>query len=89
MRLAKESDLDVLFDLNAISRHDAERSLFIASSVHAGKCWMAVETDDASRLPGYGILNHSFFRQTFIPLDVIKDSARRLDVGTAILSALV
>jgi len=85
VRLAEESDLDALFGLDAIARREPERRLFIADSVHAGQCWVA---HDASELLGYGVLNHSFFGQAFIPLAVVKDSARRRGVGAAILSAL-
>lgn len=37
---------------------------------------------------GYGILNKSFFENDFIPLIVVKASARRRGVATAIMTTL-
>lgn len=88
VRLAVSSDLDSLIELDAIARREARRREFIAQAVSAGQCWVAVEPRDASMLLGYGVLNDSFFEQAFIPLIVVRDSARRRGIGSAILLAL-
>ncbi|WP_236173523.1 GNAT family N-acetyltransferase [Pseudomonas pseudonitroreducens] len=88
VRLAVSSDLDSLIELDAIARREARRREFIAQAVSAGQCRVAVEPRDASMLLGYGVLNDSFFEQAFIPLIVVRDSARRRGIGSAILLAL-
>lgn len=88
VRLAVSSDLDSLIELDAIARREARRREFIAQTISAGRCWVAVEPRDASMLLGYGVLNDSFFEQAFIPLIVVRDSARRRGIGSAILLAL-
>ncbi|MDH0288488.1 GNAT family N-acetyltransferase [Pseudomonas sp. GD04087] len=88
VRLAVSSDLDSLIELDAIAGLEARRLEFIAQAISAGQCWVAVEPRDASMLLGYGVLNDSFFEQAFIPLIVVRDSARRRGVGSAILLAL-
>ncbi|MCP1649810.1 GNAT family N-acetyltransferase [Pseudomonas nitroreducens] len=88
VRLAVSSELDSLIELDAIARREARRREFIAQAISAGQCWVAVEPRDASMLLGYGVLNDSFFEQAFIPLIVVRDSARRRGIGSAILLAL-
>lgn len=88
VRLALSSDLDALTDLDAIARREPRRQAFIARAVSAGQCWVAVDARDASVLLGYGVLNDAFFEHAFIPLIVVRDSARRQGVGAAILCAL-
>lgn len=88
VRLACDSDIDRLVDLDAIARQEPRRRAFIAQAVSAGQCWVAVDAGDASRLLGYGVLDFSFFGHAFIPLIVVKNSQRRRGVGCAILRAL-
>lgn len=88
VRLAVSSDLDSLIELDAIARREARRREFIAQAISAGRCWVALEPRDASMLLGYGVLHDSFFEQAFIPLIVVRDSARRRGIGSAILLAL-
>jgi len=88
VRLAVSSDLDSLIELDVIARREARRREFIAQAISAGRCWVAVEPRDASMLLSYGVLHDSFFEQAFIPLIVVRDSARRRGIGSAILLAL-
>ncbi|WP_371227090.1 N-acetyltransferase family protein [Pseudomonas sp. QE6] len=88
VRLAQGDDLDALFELDAIARREAGRRTYIARAVASGQCWVAADASDATVLMGYGVLNDSFFEQPFIPLVVVRDSARRHGVGSAILRVL-
>lgn len=88
VRLAQCADLDALFELDDIAQLEPKRRAFIAQAVGQGQCWVAEETGDTAALLGYGVLNDSFFEQAFIPLIVVKESARRRGVGSAILGEL-
>lgn len=88
IRLAQGDDIDALHGLDPIARAEQGRRHFIANAVEAGQCWVATEADDASALLGYGVLNAAFFEQDFIPLVVVRDSARRRGIASAILHTL-
>ncbi|CAI3797872.1 hypothetical protein GLGCALEP_01935 [Pseudomonas sp. MM221] len=88
VRLARQADLDALFDLDVIAQREENRREFIAHAVACGQCWVAMDTDDTALLVGYGLLDNSFFGQDFIPLIVVRDSARRRGVGAALLRGL-
>ncbi|MBO1014440.1 GNAT family N-acetyltransferase [Achromobacter sp. SD115] len=88
VRIAQSGDIDSMVELDPIARQEPGRRTFIAHAVAAGQCWAATEADDASALIGYGVLDHSFFEHDFIPLVVVKHSARRRGVATAILRTL-
>ncbi|MBB1596125.1 GNAT family N-acetyltransferase [Achromobacter sp. UMC46] len=88
VRLAQSYDIDSIIELDPIAKQELARRTFIANAVAAGQCWAAVEAECASALIGYGVLNRSFFEHDFIPLIVVKDSARRRGVATAIMRTL-
>ncbi|NMK46279.1 GNAT family N-acetyltransferase [Achromobacter sp. Bel] len=88
VRLARNEDIASIIELDPIARQDPGRRTFIANAVAAGQCWAATEAQEASALIGYGVLNKSFFEHDFIPLVMVKDSARRRGVATAIMRAL-
>lgn len=88
VRLARQADLDALFDLDVIAQREENRREFIAHAVACGQCWVAMDADDTALLLGYGVLDNSFFGQDFIPLIVVRDSARRRGVGAALLRGL-
>jgi len=88
VRLAQSADIESIISLDPIAKQELSRRAFIVNAVAAGQCWAAVEADDASALIGYGVLNRSFFEHDFIPLIVVKDSARRRGVAKAIMRAL-
>lgn len=88
VRPASREDIDSIIELDPIARQELGRRAFIASAVAAGQCWVAAEAEDASALIGYGVLNQSFFDNDFIPLLVVKVSARRAGVATAIMRTL-
>jgi GNAT superfamily N-acetyltransferase len=88
VRRAVSSDFDSLIELDAIAKHELRRRAFIAQAVAVGQCWVAVDARDTSVLLGYGVLNDSFFEQAFIPLIVVRDSARCRGVGSVILRTL-
>jgi len=88
VRIAQSGDIDSIVELDPIARQEQGRRIFIAHAVAAGQCWAATQAEDASALIGYGVLNHSFFEHDFIALVVVKHSARRRGVATAILRTL-
>ena len=88
VRLARKTDLDALFELDAIAQREDCRRQFIARAVAGDQCWVATDAENAALLLGYGVLDNSFFGQDFIPLVVVRDSARRRGVGAAIVRVL-
>lgn len=88
VRPASRQDINLIIELDSIAKQEQGRKTFITDAVAAGQCWVAVEAEEASALIGYGILNKSFFENDFIPLIVVKASARRRGVATAILRTL-
>ncbi|MCH1995328.1 GNAT family N-acetyltransferase [Achromobacter xylosoxidans] len=88
VRPASVEDVDSIIELDPIARQEPGRKAFIANAVAAGQCRVAVQAQDASAVIGYGILNKSFFENDFIPLIVVKASARRRGVATAIMTTL-
>ncbi|PQZ70289.1 GNAT family N-acetyltransferase [Achromobacter sp. MYb9] len=88
VRPASREDIDSIIEQDPIAKHELGRRVFIADAVAAGQCWVAVEAMGASALIGYGVLNKSFFENNFVPLIVVKVSARRRGVATAIMTAL-
>ncbi|MCE5993301.1 MULTISPECIES: GNAT family N-acetyltransferase [unclassified Pseudomonas] len=88
VRLASNSDIGRLVDLDSIAKREPMRRAFIAQAVTAGQCWIAAEARDASMVLGYGVLDFSFFGHAFIPLIMVRDSQRRHGVGSAILRTL-
>lgn len=91
VRLARNEDIASIIELDPIAKQDQGRRAFIANAVAAGQCWAAVDgvdAEDASALLGYGVLNQSFFEHDFIPLVMVKDSARRRGVASAIMRML-
>lgn len=88
VRIAQSVDIDSIVELDPIARREPGRRTFIAQAVAAGQCWAATAAEDASALVGYGVLDRSFFGHDFIPLIVVKRSARRRGVATAIMRTL-
>lgn len=88
VRIAQSVDIDSIVELDPIARREPGRRTFIAQAVAAGQCWAATATEDVSALVGYGVLDRSFFGHDFIPLIVVKRSARRRGVATAIMRTL-
>ncbi|MNX17399.1 hypothetical protein D3C86_472800 [compost metagenome] len=88
VRPASIEDIDSIIELDPLAKQELGRRTFIANAVAAGQCWAAAEAEGAPALVGYGVLNQSFFDNDFIPLIVVKASARRRGVATAIMRTL-
>jgi GNAT superfamily N-acetyltransferase len=88
VRPASREDIDSIIELDPIAKQERGRRTFITKAVAAGQCWAAVEPANASAVIGYGVLNQSFFEHDFIPLIVVKASARRRGVATVIMRTL-
>jgi len=63
IRSAVSDDLAVLYTLDLIAAHEAERRAFIARAVEAGECFVA---EVGGQVIGYGVLEYSFFGQGFV-----------------------
>lgn len=88
VRPASLEDVDSIIELDPIAKQEPGRRAFIANAVAAGQCRVAVEAENTSAVIGYGILNKSFFENDFVPLIVVKASARRRGVATVIMTTL-
>jgi len=88
IRSALHSDIPLLVELDPIADREAGRREFIAQSVAAGQCWVATGPGQEASPLGYGVLNRAFFDHPFIALVVVKSSARRRGVATAIVRSL-
>ncbi|WP_454674069.1 N-acetyltransferase family protein [Achromobacter pestifer] len=88
VRPASREDIDSIIELDPIATQEVGRRVFIVNAVAAGQCWVAVEAENASALIGYGVKNKSFFENNFVALIVVKVSARRRGVATAIMTTL-
>ncbi|AXF03053.1 N-acetyltransferase [Paraburkholderia hospita] len=88
MRLAVSCDTGSLIEMDSIAQRDSRRRAFIESAIAGAQCWIATDSDDVPLTVGYGVLNRTFFAQNFVPLVVVRDTARRRGVGIAILSEL-
>lgn len=88
VRLARRADIDSIIELDPIAQQQAGRRAFIAHAVAAGQCWAAAEAEEPFLLIGYGVLNKDFFEHDFIPLIMVKNSARRRGVARAIMRTL-
>jgi|SRR5690349_7800452 GNAT superfamily N-acetyltransferase len=86
IHLASSDDIESLIELDSVSRCDSRRRAFIENAVTAAQCWIATGNDEVALTVGYGILNRTFFEQNFVPLIVVRDTARRTGVGIALLS---
>lgn len=60
MRLARQADLNALFDLDDIAQREEHRRECIAHAVACGQCWVATDADDTALLLGYGVLTPHF-----------------------------
>lgn len=88
LRLARREDVDSLIEIDPIARRDPGRRQFIAQAVANGQCWVATAVDEAAAVLGYGVLNRAFFEHDFIPLVMVRESARRRGIAMAIVRGL-
>lgn len=88
MRPALDGDIAALCALDPIARLEQGRRHFIAAAVVACQCWVATEADGASALLSYGVINDAFFEQDCIPLLVVRDSAQRRGIASALIGVL-
>jgi GNAT superfamily N-acetyltransferase len=82
IRSAVSDDLAVLYTLDLIAAHEAERRAFIARAVEAGECFVA---EVGGQVIGYGVLEYSFFGQGFVSMLYTHPEHRRRGTGAALL----
>lgn len=88
IRVASNDDIPSLIELDSIAQRDSQRKALIADAIAFEQCWVATEKDNRNSALGYGVLNQSFFEQNFVQLLVVRETARRRGVASAILREL-
>src|SRR6267378_947242 len=77
-------DLPALIAVDAVAQGSPERVESLRDAIAAGEAIVATE---CRTLLGYVVLNHTFYRNGFIPLLYVGAESRRQGVGTALLQA--
>lgn len=85
IRLANESDVDILCALDLIAVRDDERREFIKRSIASGTCHVAVAEDEVI---GYGVLDYTFFGNGSIDMLYVHSDHRCGGTGEALLRHL-
>lgn len=89
LRRAVEVDLSSIVRIDQIALRNSERMEAILSSIAAQTCWVAhADLDGGGGLMAFGILDQSFFRQSFVSLLVVNEAVRGRGVATALMTAL-
>ncbi len=84
-RLSTESDLEDIARIDPVAGVDADRRALVSQAIAQDGCWVA----GRGNLPeGYLVLSHRhFFGRDFVSLVVVKGSARRRGLATALFQA--
>lgn len=82
IRLACESDVEVLCSLDLIACREDERGKFIRRSIASNTCFVAVADEEVI---GYGVLNYTFYSNGFIDMLYVHSDHRRSGAGAALL----
>lgn len=83
IRAGTSPDFDGIRFVDPLLRADPERARLIRSSLAAGECIVALDSDE---IVGFAILNYTFFGYGFVPLLVVAVSSRRRGVGIRLLA---
>ncbi len=84
IRLAQDSDLESLCGLDAVAQRNYHRRNFIARSVSAGNCYVAID----NQVLGYGVLEYTFFGNGFVSMLYVHPNSRRRGVGAGLMQHL-
>ena len=85
VRQATAGDVSRLAEFDHAIRADLGRASLLRRALESGTCLVAAEGE---LLLGYGVLEHSFYDNDFIPLLYVRPESRRKGVGTALMRAL-
>lgn len=84
-RLSTETDIEFICSFDHIAQQDNHRRAFIARSVAAACCHVAVMD---KKVVGYGVIESSFFGQGFISMLHVHPAYRRRGVGMVLMQYL-
>lgn len=84
IRLAQESDLESICNLDAIAQQDQHRRDFIARSVFSSNCYVAIDP----QVLGYGVLEYTFFENGFVSMLYVHPTYRQRGVGIQLMQHL-
>lgn len=83
IRLADNSDLTVLIELDEYASLNPSRKKVIANAISAEQCWVGELADE---IAGYIILTQDFYENDFIKLIIVKLKYRRTGVAYKLIS---
>lgn len=85
IRLAQESDIELICGFDAATQQDHRRRDFIARSVSVGNCHVAL---DNHVLVGYGVLDYTFFDNGFVSMLYVRSNYRQHGMGLEMMRHL-
>jgi ribosomal protein S18 acetylase RimI-like enzyme len=85
IRIGTEADAAELIRFDAVARAEADRRSFVRESIQGGRCFVCA---DGGELIGYGVLEHSFYRQGFVAMLYVHPDHRRRGVGTSLMQRM-
>lgn len=80
IKIASESDLHHILDIDPISRTD-----MICQAIKHGDCYIVVHN---CRIKGFAIMNYNFFNNGFIELLIVAENYRKCGIGSKLLNHL-
>jgi ribosomal protein S18 acetylase RimI-like enzyme len=87
IRVASQSDIDLICALDPMAHHDAARRKFIERSVTHATCLVATSEPD-NAIVAYAVLDYSFFEQGFLSMLFVHPAYRRCGLGTRLIASL-
>jgi ribosomal protein S18 acetylase RimI-like enzyme len=84
IRTAASSDFAALRAADALAASDPARARTLRRAIDTGECLVACEAADVL---GFAIVDHSFYDHGFLRLLVVRESARRRGIGSALVRA--
>jgi ribosomal protein S18 acetylase RimI-like enzyme len=82
IRTATEADEAEIVRFDHVAREDTDRQQFIRESIETERCSVCV---DEHQVIGYGVLEHSFYRQGFVAMLYVHPDHRRRGVGLGLM----
>ncbi len=82
IRLAVESDAEILCSFDHVAIVENERREFIRREIASGTCFVAVVDGDVI---GYGVLNYTFYYNGCIDMLYVRSEHRRRGAGAALM----
>lgn len=80
IRVATETDLNCILDIDPLRRKDS-----ICHAIEQGSCYIAVHD---GIIKGFALLDYTFFDNAFIELLIVAEKYRRCGIGSALMNHL-